>query len=143
MKCTKWQGFTLIEVMIVVAIIGILAAIAYPSYRGHVQDTRRAECQAAMLGLASAMERHFSRNNAYNNPMPTLGNGAGDIFPASCPTDGGPASYNLNLAAATATTFQISAVPTGGQADDPCGTLTLDQRLQKGQSSGTLARCWQ
>lgn len=137
MKQVKLRGFSLLELMIAVAIIGILAAIAYPMYSTHVQDTRRAECAAALLGLASAMERDFSRNNTYSNLV-----GAG-AFPATCPTDGGPVFYNLSITGLTATTYQLNAAPSGAQAGDPCGTLTLNQALQKGQSTGTLARCWQ
>ncbi len=70
-------GFTLIELMIVVAIIGILAAIAYPSYQEQVQKSRRADCQGALTGLASAMERFFTVNTTYAGAAV----GAGGISP--------------------------------------------------------------
>jgi type IV pilus assembly protein PilE len=60
-KTASNKGFTLIEVMIVVAIVGILAAVAYPSYQDHVRKSRRAEAQSALMGLAAAMERQLHR----------------------------------------------------------------------------------
>lgn len=138
MNKSRSRGFTLIEVMIVVAIIGILAAIAYPSYRQHVQDTRRAECAGAMMTLASAMERDFSRNNAYQDITTTVP----PIFPATCPLDGGTVTYNLAVATPTATSFTITANPVGPQAGDPCGALTLNQQLLKGFAAGNIDQCW-
>lgn len=137
MNVIQSRGFSLLELMIVVAIIGILAAIAYPMYSNHVQDTRRAECGAALMGLASAMERDFSRNNAYRN-LVALGN-----FPNQCPTDGGSAFYTLtSVPTGGGTGFLLTATPTGAQAADVCGALTLNQQLVKGQGGGTVDRCW-
>ncbi|MFQ5642390.1 MAG: type IV pilin protein [Thiogranum sp.] len=126
--------------IIAVAIVGILAAIAYPAYTSQMQQTRRAECTAGLMQLASAMERDFSRNqNQYRNII-TAG-----LFAATCPVDGsGPATYNLSVNATTST-YTLSAAPisAAAQADDPCGTLTLTNQLQKGQASGkTVAECW-
>jgi type IV pilus assembly protein PilE len=139
MNTSSAKGFTLIEMMIVVAIVGILAAIAYPSYQQHLQDSRRGECTGAMMSLASAMERDFSRNNAYRDIINT----APILFPGNCPLDGGTATYNLAIAN-TATTFTITATPVAGgpQASDPCGALTLNQQLIKGQAAGSIDRCW-
>lgn len=137
MKHVKSSGFSLLELMIAVAIVGILAAVAYPMYTTHVQDTRRAECGAALLGLASAMERDFSRNNAYRN-LVALGN-----FPNQCPTDGGGAFYTLTSApTGGGIGFLLTATPAGAQAGDVCGALTLNQQLIKGQGGGTVDRCW-
>jgi type IV pilus assembly protein PilE len=130
-------GFSLIELVIAMAVIGILASIAYPSYVRQMQQARRADCEAALMQLASVMERDFSRNNQYQNLI------AAGNFSGQCPIDGGAASYNLGYQALTATTYTLQATPSGAQAGDPCGTLTLTNTLQKGQSSGTLAECWQ
>ena len=133
------KGFTLIELMIVVAIVGILAAIAYPSYQEQVRKTKRGDCAGALAGLANAMERYFTTNNTYVGA--TLGNGAGDIYPAQCPVDGDTPTYNLAVAA-TATTYTLQAAPTGTQAADDCGTLTLTNTGVKGVT-GANGKVWQ
>ena len=131
------SGFSLIELVIAIAIVGILATIAFPNYVNQMQQTRRADCEAALMQLASAMERDFSRNNQYRDLV-----GVGN-FSNQCPIDGGTATYTLAIANLTATTYTLQATPAGAQAGDPCGTLTLTNTLQKGQTSGTLAECWQ
>lgn len=130
------SGFTLIELMIVIAIVGILAAIAYPSYTRQMQQSRRADCEGVMMQLAAAMERDFSRNNAYRDII-TLGN-----FPNQCPLTGTP-TYGLSVPAVAATTYTLQAAPVAGgpQASDACGTLTLTNLMDKG-SGGSVADCW-
>jgi len=124
--------------MIVIAIVGILAAFAYPSYLSQMQQTRRADCEGALMQLASFMERDFSRNNQYRDVI------AQGVYPSNqCPMDGGTKAYDLEVQAVAATTYTLRALPTGPQANDPCGNLTLTNTLQKGQSSGTTAECWQ
>jgi len=130
-------GFTLIELVIAIAIVGILASIAYPSYLNQMQQTRRADCEAGLMQLASVMERDFSRNSQYRNLI-TPG-----IIGNQCPINGGTATYTLDYQALTATTYILRATPAPPQGGDPCGTLTLTNTLLKGQSSGTLADCWQ
>lgn len=137
MASKRPSGFTLIELMIVMAVLGILAAIAYPSYKDYVQQARRADCEGVLMELAGAMERDFSRNNAYRDII------ALNLFPNQCPTAGN-AQYDLSIPALAATTYQLQAAPTAGasQVNDDCGSLTLTNTLQKGQSSGTLQECW-
>lgn len=125
----KHNGFSLIELMIVVAIIGILAAIAYPSYTEQVRQTRRANAQADMQELASYMERFYSENFTY------AGAGANQPFAQSPQT--GQAYYNLNLINLSATAFDVQAIPQGSQAVDTCGTMLLDET-----GVGTPAGCW-
>ncbi len=150
MKIRFTKGFTLIELMIVVAIVGILAAIAYPSYQEQVRSSRRAECGGALMGLANAMERHFTTNNSYLGAGTPAGGdtGAPTIYNAQCPVDGGTPTYNLTIDAVTQTTYTLFATPVAGgpQAGDKCGTFTLTSigvRSLTGQNSGiTPNDCW-
>ena len=131
-------GFTLIELMIVVAIVAILAAIAYPSYQNQVQKTRRADAQAGLTELAQFMERYYTSNGRYVD-----GGGSGPALPfTETPKDPGTKFYDLSLSAVSATGFTLQAAPKNGQSSDPCGTLTLTNTGQKGVSSGTVADCW-
>jgi len=121
------QGFTLIEMMIVVAIIGILAAIAYPSYEEYVKSSRRAEAQSALMGLAAAMERHFTANNSYTGAGASgANNGAPDIYYDQVPNGGGTAYYNLTVVSASDTAFVVQATPVNAQAGD--GYLNMNNQ---------------
>lgn len=133
-------GFTLIEVMIVVAIIGILAAIAYPSYQEHVRKARRADAQTALLELAQFMERHYTANGKYL----TAANAAPVLPFTEAPKDGASKYYDLSFSVApTASSYTLRAVPKGAMAADTCGTLTLRNTGAKGQAaSADLATCW-
>lgn len=136
MRKARHSGFTLIELMIVVAIIAILASIAYPSYQSQVRKSRRADAQGVVTAAAQWMERSYTDNGSYPAALP-----AGlDRAPAE-----GTKTYDLDLAAgSTATNFTIRAVPTAGgpQAGDTCGTLTLSNTGAKGATGGTVAECW-
>ena len=122
----KARGITLIELMIAVAIVAIIAAVAYPSYLEQVRKTRRSDCSGALASLGSAMERHFTVNSTYLGAAAGGANtGAPAIFATSCPVDGGVATYNLTIQAATATTYTLQAAPTGPQSGDKCGNFTL------------------
>ncbi len=123
------SGFTLIELMIVVAIIAILASIAYPSYTRYVQKTRRSAAAACVLEGAQYMERYYTTNMSY----------AGATLPATeCRSDSA-AFYTISLAVQTATTYTVQAAPQGAQSGDSCGTLSV---TQTGAKSPTTAGCW-
>lgn len=130
-------GFTLIELMIVVAIIAILASIAYPTYQNHVTRTRRAEAAACMLEIAQFMERDYTTKLRYAVPT---------AYPACVSTVATNYTITATVPSSSTTTFSISAVPRGRQLakDTQCGTLSIDQKGAKSVStSGTSASsCW-
>jgi len=131
-------GFTLIELMITVAIVGILVSIAYPSYQDSIMKSRRVDAQGALMGFANAMERYYTVNNTYPSA------GTTGIYAATSPVDGGTAYYNLSISASTSSAYQIQAAPTGAQATDKCGTLTLDQTGVRGFNGTGMTHldCW-
>jgi type IV pilus assembly protein PilE len=119
------KGFTLIELMIVVAIIGIIAAIAYPSYVEYTDRTRRSVAQGALTGLAGAMERYYASSNTYQGAgAGGADTGAPGIYPDEAPLDGAQKYYDLTIQAATANSFTLRATPKGVQSGD--GSLELD-----------------
>lgn len=114
------QGFTLIELMVVVAIIAILASIAYPSYSEYITKTRRSAGAACLQEMAQFMERYYTTNMGYT----------GAALPATACVQETVQHYGYALGAGgTASTYTIAATPTGSQAgaDGKCGTLTLNQ----------------
>jgi len=137
------NGFTLIELLITIAIIGILTAIAYPSYQDYIKKSRRADAQGALQGLAQAMERYYTTEGTYTGAA-TAGADTGKptIYSTTSPVDGGIAYYNLKIASAAASSYIIGAEPTAAQQDD--GVLLLKSTGarawdSKNSSKGSLA----
>lgn len=141
-KSTVNSGFTLIELMIVVAIIGILSAIAYPSYRAYVQRSNRAQLKAIMLENAQILERFFTEANAYDTDA---GGATPAILNRSPRLNEGNLLYAINIVS-NATSFTMTATPDpgGSMAADVCGSFTLNQLGQKGLTGNTLNidDCW-
>ncbi|MFT6924527.1 MAG: type IV pilus assembly protein PilE [Psychromonas sp.] len=125
------KGFTLIELMIVVAIVAILAAISFPSYRDSVRNARRAEAQATLQGLSQAMERYYTTNGTYAGAAAAgADTGAPDIFSTKSPIDGGDAFYNLKIVSAGGSAYVVAAEPINVQAGD--GILILKSTGARG-----------
>lgn len=130
------QGFTLVELMITIAIIGILASIAYPSYTDYVVTSNRAEAQRELVRIANLQEQYFVNTRTYTATLTDVGLAANPYV-----TDTG----NYSIAATIADSglsFTLTATAQGNQAskDSTCLTLTVDQNGEKG---GTSTSCWE
>jgi type IV pilus assembly protein PilE len=134
-KSVSNRGFTLIELMITVAIIAILTMVAMPAYRDHTVRANRSAAATYLLEVANLQERQFLDARAYAASMAALG--------ASTPSEVS-ANYTITTAGDNTTTppsYTVTATPTGGQlSDDSCGTLTLNNQGVKAHSGGS--RCW-
>ena len=135
------RGFTLIEVMIVVAIVGILSAIALPSYNEYIRRGHRAEARAALLQGAQWMERAATATGTYPltasfpTTLTTMQSGRYTVAVASPPAS-----------AASGAAFILTATPAGGQVGDKCGSYTLTHRVVRGVASAAsgalVTECW-
>ena len=131
------RGFTLIELIMVVAVVGILAAIAFPSYQDSLRKGRRADAKAALLDLAQFTERYYTQNNNYSGVTTAT------LPYSQTPTSGTTKYYNLAVASSTTSTFSLTATPISGspQASDSCGMLSINEAGVKA-ASGTISQCW-
>ena len=132
------RGFTLIELMVTVAIVGILASIATATYTSQVQKSRRTDARSALLDLAGREEKLFSTTNAYSAAATDLGYAA---FPVAV----GSGYYNVSAAVGNPpVTYVITATATGMQVNDTsCVTLSVNELgVQSSTGTGTAATCW-
>jgi len=147
------RGFTLIELMIAVAIIGILLRLAFPAYQNSVMKSRRADAKTALLDLAQREERFLATQNLYTASAPALGYAyTATITPASPMTiqNGSASFYTLAVVASAPTsttpaTFSATATPTGTQLskDTQCGAFTINSTGQQTISgTGNPTDCW-
>ncbi|HEY3520945.1 MAG TPA: type IV pilin protein [Rhodanobacteraceae bacterium] len=136
----RWKrGFTLIELMIVVLVMGILAAIAIPAYQNYITRATRTKATRALLDLAGREERYFYTNNRY---AATLGS-VGITTPYCVDQCTDSRYYTIGIPSASSTDYTLDAVPGGTQftQDKACGTLTLNRAGVKTPSDPSL-RCW-
>ena len=135
------QGFTLIELLITVAIIGIIAAIALPSYNSQVTKTRRSDAKSCLVDAAQRQEDFFYKNNSYTTTLTNLGFAAGVV---NCDSDG---NYTLTAAAGGSgigSSYVLTATRANAQTGDTeCGNFTLSSTGVKGVTgTSTAADCW-
>jgi type IV pilus assembly protein PilE len=130
-------GFSLIELMIVVAIIAILAAIAYPSYTSHITKTNRVAAEGCLSEIASYMERYYTTNLSYKGAT------VPDLDCLSAQQTGANYSYGFAPASPSSTEYTVQATPKGAQQarDTQCATLSLNQAGTRSVSTGDTA-CW-
>jgi type IV pilus assembly protein PilE len=143
------KGFSLIEMMIVVVVIAILAAIAIPIYQRQIQESRRTAAKTGLLDVASREEKYYSTNNQYIADLATLGytgTGGSITVPNNTPaTDYYTIKVTLTGAITPGSNFTATAVPiaTSTQASDVCGTYSITDLGVQGNQNGTQTTgCW-
>jgi type IV pilus assembly protein PilE len=128
-------GFTLTELLIAVAIVGILAAIAYPSYLEQIRKSRRADAEAVLMQAAQFMERIYSEAGCYNPGPDGLCGTADDAAPtlpyAKSPIDGRGSYYGISFQVIDATSFTLQATPRAGTSQEGTGALTVNSLGEK------------
>ena len=153
-------GFTLLEILITAVLLGILAAIAIPSYSAYVARGQRSAAKAALMQSAQFLERNYTAFGCYNQTSATCGTASAVAVTAPvaqyAPTDGGQITYALSLTTVTSQTYALAATPCGTAGtcpagsnsaftDPQCGTLALDNTGTKTASGGTSTdtpTCW-
>jgi type IV pilus assembly protein PilE len=138
------RGFTLIELMIVIAIVGVLSAVAYPSYTESVKRSERSAARAALLETQQFMERFYAANSRYSKPK--VSPVTDDVTPPDLPVrlqavPSESPKYDLTVSAAAVNSYTLTATP---RRTDKCGNLTLTNTGVKGRSETgpSIQECW-
>ena len=137
MRLARRGGFSLIEMLVVLAVAALLASVAYPSYKGQVAKGRRADAKQALVELAQRLERFYTERGTYAGAAL----GAGGVYPTL--SSGG--QYSLTIATQTADGFSLTAAPRGLQAGDACGTLGYNHQGDRSVGAGaslSADQCW-
>jgi type IV pilus assembly protein PilE len=134
----RMRGITLIELMIVVVVIGIMAAVAYPSYREFVARANRNEAKAALLRIATNQERFYLQNNTYTCDMTRLGFPVAGVFVTES------RKYTVDVTSCTANNFTAQAVYNlpGDPESGKCGTFLINGRNVKTSLPDPPGDCW-
>ena len=147
---TAHSGFTLVELLIVLAIVAILGSIAVPSYQAQTMKARRTDAKSALLGFAQAMERYFTENSTYTSAVGTDDFPDSSVYPSQAPLDGGTKYYNLQgRVGDDGTSYTLRATPISGGAQDGDGYLQISHtgvRAWDSDNSGgdtdSSENCW-
>ncbi|CAG1010927.1 hypothetical protein BURK2_04140 [Burkholderiales bacterium] len=135
----RQKGMTLIELVIVIAVVAILGGIAYPSYIAYMQRGNRAAAKAVLDQAAQYMERQFTTTNVYPDSVQFAAAGY-NVAPLG--SSGPTKKYDVTLTAATPTAFTLRATPTSGSVDPKCGWLALDNLGNRASELGVARECW-
>ena len=129
-KCRRQRGFTLLEMLLVIGIVGVLAAIALARYSSHIVTSNRQSARAALMLAQQDMERAHLQSGTY----------VGAALPAAQLGD----AFTLSLTDLSASAYTLHATPKAGQPDELCGTLSITQNGTKAETgAGTALDCWE
>lgn len=144
-KVGGMEGFTLIELMIVVAIVAILTAIAYPAYTKYIARTHRVAAESCLAQYSAYMERFYTTNLRYDQDSSGTATALPTLDCESTSQTGSDYTYDFKANTLTSSTYTVEAKPKGAQAtrDAVCGTLSLNQAGTRDKSgTNTVSQCW-
>jgi len=139
-------GFTLTELIITVAIIGILAAVALPSYQSYIRRTNRSDAKAMLAAVASKQEAFFADRRRYATKLTELGYALdtcymGGSLSGDCNANSGTPTYSVTISASTATTYTATGTALGSQTKDGCGDFSINSTGTR-SVTGSETDCW-
>lgn len=137
-RARRPAGVTLLELMVAMAIVAILASVAYPSYLEQVRKGRRAEAHAVLMEASQFLERYATENLRFDQNLA----GTAVALPSQltkAPREGASKFYDVSLLSVSANAYTLRAVPTGTHTGDACGTMTVTHTGVKGAAR---ADCW-